>query len=248
MKRFDRFPILKWLLGAVTLALVIFGVWNLRRSIQNEAPEWLHMKDRTSPSMTIDASFHRLIEESRKASVREEVPLGSIQYLQIEKNSTNAVLWTSEPVVNQGFNPLAHWEKRLAANDVQWVGWYAMDGAPLKFTVRNDPGRNLLWATIHLKDPVASGATQLLFRVQRQTGRIKLDKGGKYSVYLDRLRPVTDGIQARGVRLPAKATLSRYTPKDGAIVSTNDVPGVYWINSRLPANAPSLSLTYENIP
>ncbi len=247
----------KAFLVAAVLALVVFAGWRIHSSFQSEAPAWLKSKSMTGPKLCggVDPDltwnqFVSLLEACRRESQKRKVPLGPVRFLQLQADNRQSLLWITEALSNPGFNPLSRVERQAGRmKEADLVGYYTMEGQPVRIELRNASAKTRgLVMTLCLAQPLAPGDSEWFLRVERQPGRVNVNKKGETEVFLGRLPKPDKAIQGWGVRWPEGATGVRRAPEIGAVALGSGRKAVGWINSRLETNPPPLRVTYVRAP
>ncbi|MBI4027351.1 MAG: hypothetical protein HY360_20365 [Verrucomicrobia bacterium] len=236
----------------MTPAIAAFCSWHIWTATRNEAPAWLRLHERTGPSLAADSGpakawneVRQLIQECRNEAVQRKTPSGPIRFLEIRPDASNAVLWSTERLVNPGFNPLPHFERTLWMKENDLIGYYTLEGDPVRFTQKAVPNQpKNLALTLHLDKPLAPSASQWILRLEIQTDRVRPGKKNECQVHLGRLPPPADSIQAWGIRLPSNVSSVRHAPDKGALLFQSNRLAVAWINSRLDPSLPPLSVMF----
>ena len=88
-----------------------------------------------------------------------QLAVGSVRLLEVQRDLTNAVLWTSETFANQGFDPLGSYERSFGYARNPVLGYYSRDGDPLECIVKHNPSRPKdLLLTVRFDKPIPPGA------------------------------------------------------------------------------------------
>jgi hypothetical protein len=105
-----------WKLWLAVIACGIVTAFCARRvydAFHERPPAWVKTEDRVGRAISGDAQlnvawkeFSDLLGTVRRESAQQQLPIGSVALLALEKDATNAVFIATESVVNQGFNPL----------------------------------------------------------------------------------------------------------------------------------------------
>ena len=175
----------------------------------------------------------------QRESEQRQLPMGTISLVALEKSGTDAVSIVTQPVVNEGFNPLQNAQASLGGDEKGFVGFYMPTGEPIPFTIvrvksrpRNPP------VTLHLDKPIAPGGTQFVARVEWRRAPVTVGKDGKLQAGLGRFPRTPNAVYARAVRLPSNSVIVRTVPDKTAAVSGDVAPVVSWLGTAANANAP----------
>src|ERR1051325_3581332 len=199
--------------AALCLALLVaaFCVKRFHDSFTEQPPAWLKQKRFSSPALSrsVGEPFQQMLVLAQRYAEQRQIALGSVRELEIQADLTNAVLWTSDTFVNPGFKPLSRFERSLRIDRSRFIGYYTRAGKALDITLKHSPSRPQdLLMTIHLPAPVSPGASELVFRLEREIDRVKRGKDGKYQLGLGRMPGSTAAIHLLAVHLPERAELS----------------------------------------
>ena len=238
-----------WKLWLAVIACGIVMAFCVRRAynaFHERPPAWVKTEDRVGPVITRDnhlnaawKAFSDLLVTVRRESARQQLPVGSVSLLALESDITNAVSIATESLVNQGFNPLNNVQASIGGDERRFVGFYGIDGGPIPFTIVRVPGRRgNPPVTLHLKNPIAPGETQLVARVERRRAPVNIGKDGKAQAGLGRFPRTPNAVYARAIELPSGSMIVRNVPDTTATVSGDVVPLVSWIGTATNANAP----------
>ena len=242
-----------WVTVAAFAMAAGFAAHRYQVTFDSQPPDWLHVGDHRSQRIPKlhepNAAWHRLhhlLQTTRATAQTRGLDDCSLQLIEFERNGTDAIVWSGETVRNHGFEPRTRIEYDLWIDAPQLLGFYTSDGAPLPFTTyKNPPANNRqLLVIVHLDKPIAPGATGFLVRRERRLNFADAYSGGQRSVGLGLLAQETGRIDARGVVLPAHATLGRYFPEGEATVFTAPPVTVAWISTDLNNNTTPLWLTF----
>ncbi|HXI82556.1 MAG TPA: hypothetical protein VNL17_00540 [Verrucomicrobiae bacterium] len=238
-----------WKLWLAVIACTIVMAFCARRAynaFHERPPSWVKTEDRVGPAIGRDGrlngawkEFSDLLGTVRRESAQQQLPVGGVSLLALETDATNAVSIATEPVVNQGFNPLNNIQASIGGDERRFVGFYATDGGPIPFTIVRVPGRGRNPpVTLHLKSPIAPGETQLVVRVERRRAPVNIGKDGKAQAGLGRFPRTPNAVYARAIALPPGGVIVRSVPDTTATVSGDVAPLVSWIGTATNANAP----------
>jgi hypothetical protein len=238
-----------WKLWLATITCVIVMVFCSRRAynaFHERPPNWVKTEDRVGPAISRDGrlnvawkGFSDLLGTVRRESTQQQLPVGGVSLLALETDVTNALSIVTEPMVNQGFNPLKNVQASIGGDEKRFVGFYATDGAPIPFTIvrvqgrpRNPP------VTLHLNSPIAPGETQWVVRVERRRAPVNIGKDGRAQAGLGRFPRTPDAVYARAIGLPSGSVIVRSVPATTAMVAEDVAPLVSWIGTATNTNAP----------
>ena len=238
-----------WKLWLAVIACVVVTAFCARRAydaFHERPPAWVKTEDRVGPAISRDGQlnvawkeFSDLLGTVRRESAQQQLPVGSVSLLALERDATNAVSIATESVVNQGFNPLNNIQASIGGDVKRFVGFYATDGGPIPFTIVRVPGRpRNPPVTLHLISPIAPGETQLVVRVERRRAPVTIGKDGKAQARLGRFPRTPNAVYARAIKLPSGSVIVRTVPDTTATVSAGVAPLVSWIGTATSANAP----------
>jgi hypothetical protein len=238
-----------WKLWLAMVACMIVLVFCWRRaydSFHERPPDWVKTEDRIGPSISRDGQlsvawkeFGDLLGTVRRESVQRQLPVGGVSLLALEADVTNAISIVTEPMMNQGFNPLKNVQASIGGDEKRFIGFYTTDGAPIPFTIVRVPGRpRNPPVTLHLNSPIAAGETQWVVRVERRRAPVNIGKDGKAQAGLGRFPRTPNAVYARAIGLPPGGVIVRSVPAATATVVEGVAPLVSWIGTATNANAP----------
>ena len=235
-----------WLAAITCVIVMIFCVRRAYNVFHERPPAWVRTEDRVGPAISKDAQlniawkeFSDLLGTVRRESARQQLPVGGVSLLALEASVTNAVSIATEPVVNQGFNPLNNVQASIGGDERRFVGFYAPDGGSIPFTIVRVPGRGRNPpVTLHLTSPITPGETQWVVRVDRRRAPVNIGKDGKAQAGLGRFPRTPNAVYARAIGLPSGSVIVRKVPDATATVSDGLAPLVSWIGNATNANAP----------
>ena len=241
-----------WLTVGIFALVAGFAVHRCKSTFGSRPPDWLQLFDHRSQRISglnkpnsVWRQFSDLVERTRAAAEVKSLDYYSISVIEFERNGSDAVLWWGETVRNQGFEPLSKIERQLWMDPSGLLGFYTKEGAPLSFTTRlNPPNKGQLLVTVYLEKPIAPGATTFLVRRQRRGGLSQAGAAGERTVALGKLKDMLDAIEARGVVLPPRAALVRYSPEAEATVFPAAPTMIAWISADMKTNATPASVTF----
>jgi hypothetical protein len=239
----------KFWLAVLMVALAAgFGVMRFRRLVHEQAPAWLKLEHKAAESLPKPAweHFKLVVKQTQTEADTRGLPFGSIQFVDLNDRTNEATWWTTERVVNQGFNPLTSLESSSQAGKDRFLGYYTLGGDSLSCEIKHHPSRpNWLILTVNLEQPLPPGASLVVVRVERRPGTLTTTRDGKSVMNFGRLAKAATGVQARAILLPGKSVLAQYRPEKGASVFHQDGEAtVLWINTRLDDAQPPLSATF----
>jgi len=236
-----------WTGVAVTVLVIGFVAARWRSSFVQRPPDWLRQQDKHSVRLPA-ASLKHFREFYRQIEIEAEqknLPVGSIQFLELAADGKEMIAWNTERLANQGFNPAANFDQWGGSEETRLLGYYTLEGDPVNFTVKHHPARPQdFFPVIHLLKPLAPGASALVLRLDRRPLTLKPNAKGQTQFGLGRLIKPANAIHARGVCLPDHAQLVQYKPEKGAFEFPDNPPMVGWINSCLDPSLPPLSATF----
>jgi hypothetical protein len=238
-----------WKLWFVTIACVVVLAFCAHRAyvaFHGSPPEWIRREDRVGSALGKDdrlktawEKFSDLLRIARLEAEQRQLPVGTVSLFALEKNGTDAVSIVTQPVVNQGFNPLQNAQSALGGDGKGFVGFYTTAGEPIPFTIvwvkgrsRNPP------VTLHLSNAVDPGATQFVMRVEWSRGPVTIGKDGKLQAGLGRFPRTPNAIYTRAIRFPSGSVIVRSVPDKTVTVSVDAAPLVSWMGTAANANAP----------
>ena len=234
---------------AVVLALIVaaFCIKRYRDSFTDQPPEWLKQREMSGPSLpgAMTTEFAKSIELAQRYADQRGVPFGSVRLVEIEPEITNVVIWATDIFSNAGFNPLRSYERSMRADKSTFIGYYTREGKPLDITLKHTPTRPKdLLMTVHLKEPIAPGASAIVYRLERHLDRVKPTKEGKYQYGLGRMPPASAAIHIWEIQLPRSGQLVRHDPETGASLGGERSPRVTWNNAMVDPSAPPISVIF----
>jgi hypothetical protein len=216
-------------------------------------PDWLHVGDHQSQHIPdlrgLNSAwyrFHYLLQTTQSTALTRGLDEYSTQFIEFERNGTDAIVWSGETVRNHGFEPRTRIECELWVDAPQLLGFYASDGTPLAFTTYKNPPPNdrQLLIIVHLDKPIACGATGFLVRRERHRKFAAGDSGGQRSVGLGNLAQSPGRIDARGIQLPPHAAEVRYFPEAEATMFPGPPLTVTWVSADLNSGPTALGVTF----
>ncbi|MCC7518304.1 MAG: hypothetical protein IT578_03865 [Verrucomicrobiae bacterium] len=230
--------------GLLLAGAAAFGVFQFQRNFAERPPAWLKIQTRLSPELP-SAAFRRLREECAREAARLRRPLHSVRVLALSDTNGAAWLWNTETLTNPGFAPLAKISRELRNSRDAWVGYYRLDGSPMRCTQRiNLTQTNSALLLLHLDAPLAPSATQIVARVTRTNLRLRPNRAGHLQVSLGRFPP-SAGVQGAAVVLPPNYRCVRATPGNAEKPIESGLSWVYWLNTRVETNAPPMSVEFK---
>jgi hypothetical protein len=236
-----------WAGVAFAVAAIVFVVARWRTSFSERPPDWLRQEDRQSARLP-DASlknFKSFRKEVEQEAKQRNLPVGSIQFFEVSRDGKATVAWNTVKLTNQGFNPNADFDQPGGSDEARLLGFYALDGESLGFTLKHHPARPRgFYAVVHLDNPLAPGESVLVLRLERRPLNLKPNAKGQLQYPVGRFARPTAAIHGRAVSLPERAKLVQYRPDKGAFEFAGDPPLVGWINACLDTNFPPLSATF----
>jgi hypothetical protein len=238
-----------WKLWLATINCMIVMVFCARRAyntFHERPPDWVKTEDRVGPAISRDGQrnvawkqFSDLLGTVRRESAQQQLPVGGVSLLALEADVTNALSIVTEPMVNQGFNPLKNVQASIGGDEKRFVGFYATDGGPIPFTIVRVPGRQRNPpVTLHLNNPIAPGETQWVVRVEQRRAPVNIGKDGKAQAGLGRFPRTPNAVYARAIGLPSGSVIVRNAPATTATVTEGAAPLVSWIGIANNTNAP----------
>ncbi|NQU10359.1 hypothetical protein HQ590_06195 [bacterium] len=242
-----------WLLLVVIAAVVAFGGYRLLTAFRDRAPAKFAIEPHRSASIARGSDpdlawnqLSRLLKDVQRTEQALELNIGSVQFVELDGNPSNSVFWSTVKLVTPGFDPLTHFEDRGAPWDTTVLGFYLLDGEALRYSIRRDPGRPQ-WRglTVHLRVPLPPGETLYVWRRERRRAATHLGQDGLWRFAWGQIFPFDRELQARGVRLPAGASLVDHNPKVGTLLTASGTPMVGWVNVNLERDAPAPAVTYR---
>ena len=130
-------------------------------------------------------------------------PLASLVVIQVGRYGQRDTVWSTEVFRNDGFDPMQHFERGTIGKATHLLGFYTLDGEPLNFTEKGQPHapeRTLL--TVHIAEPLAAGATQLVLRVEQRISVVQKGKDGAYVVRAPGVDRRRAGWYVRAIETP----------------------------------------------
>jgi hypothetical protein len=246
--RRERKPLPRWLKPAfafslLAVALVLIGV-QLRRGDGDRPPSWVKIETLSSPALPSTA-FRFLAEECAKEAARRHLPVVAMRALALEGTNGVALFWSTEPMVNPGFSPISQVDRKFQPRRDAWVGYYHLDGTPMRYTQRNNPAQtNSIFVSVHLDPPLAPGATQVVARVNKVVLRLRPNRAGNFEVFQGRFPP-SPGVMGCAVALPLNAEWVRMAPLSAAKKTEGDTTFVWWLSTRTESNAQPMSVEFK---
>jgi len=162
----------KFWLAVLMVALAAgFGVMRFRRLVHEQAPAWLKLEHKAAESLPKPAweHFKLVVKQTQTEADTRGLPFGSIQFVDLNDRTNEATWWTTERVVNQGFNPLTSLESSSQAGKDRFLGYYTLGGDSLSCEIKHHPSRpNWLILTVNLEQPLPPGASLVVVRVERR--------------------------------------------------------------------------------
>jgi hypothetical protein len=240
-----------WLALIACLVVAIFCARRAHEAFYGRPPEWIKQEDHIGTAISKDGKlqdawkqFSGLLDAAQRESAQQQLPVGTVSLLVLETSGTDALAIVTQPVVNQGFNPLRNPQASIGGDEKRFVGFYTTAGAPIPFTIVRVQGRpQNPPVTLHLDDTVAPGATQLVVRVEWRRAPVSVGKNGNLQAGLGRFPRTPNAVYARAVSLPSGSTIVRSTPQQTAAVQDGAAPLVSWIGGATDAGAP-MSVTF----
>ena len=245
-KPLPPFPVsLKWLFTLLFVAgAATFIALRWQESQPQGPPAWFHTETHSRPSLPI-APVKLLREACETEAAKTRLPLASLRMLVLADTNHPSVTWATEPAWNPGFNSITKVERQFPRRRDQWIGYYRLDGSPMRFALRSNPTHtNVLYITLNLDQPLPPGSTQIVFRAYESNVRLRPLRDGSLDLPAGRI-PRTSGIAGAGVALPTGAELVRFNPPDGTKKTEGNTVIVYWLSTRLGTNPPPLSVEFK---
>jgi len=232
---------IRWLLVAVLAALVGFSGWRAWHAFRERPGALFAQRGRHSAALPGDTwqQFSRFLKTARAVAERNQRPIDSIQLMELTQDAASAIYWLDEHLKNPGFSPLQNFERQRGGGEVELLGFYTLDGRPLKFTERSNPKnpqQHVL--TVHLDEPVAPGKTELILRRERRPLNGDAGRDGARTIELKDLPATPTRLHVRAVRLTADAALVDYEPKPAEQVAQAGPPMVGWLSDQFEADTP----------
>jgi len=232
-----------WKFLSVALLFIIAIGYTATRLITSFHPQrppgWLQQQQRSSPGIDRHprAQFRALLTKAEEKGKR----LSSARFLELGNDPAESILWTTERILNTGFDPLARVETTWNLPLSELVGYYLLDGTPLSYTTRFNPNYPSSFPiTVQLPQPLAPGVASLLVRRQRYRVELLAESNRDFQFSLPRGHaiPRAGGIGFCGVYLGPDVRLTAYKPSREILLADTNNAVVAWIE---PANAPTLS-------
>ncbi len=243
-----RPPFPPWIKAAAVVALLAvaaaFVVSAHRKNFGDRPPAWLKIETRTSPALASSA-FAFLREECAREAARRRLPFGAVRVLVISNAFEASLRWSTETIRNPGFAPMTRYEQMTHPRRDAWIGFYRLDGAPMRYSLRPSLMQtNSVFLALHLDPPLAPGATQTVVRVSRAGLRLRPNRAGNFEVRQGGV-PLSSGVSGVGIVLPPNGEYVGMTPS-GHVKKNAGAPAlVYWINPPVNSNAPPLSVEFH---
>lgn len=237
-----------WLKAAAAIALLAaaaaYVMWAYQKNFRETPPSWLKIETRTSPALRSPA-FTLLREECEREAARRRIPLDAVRVLDLANGADSSLRWSTDRIRNPGFAPMTRYEQLMNPRRDAWIGFYRLDGAPLRYSLRPSLTQtNSVFLALHLDPPLAPGATQTIVRVNRAVLRLPANRAGNFEVRQGRFPPST-GVLGIGIALPPKGESIGMTPPGVTKKTADNRTLAYWINTRTDSNAPPLSLEFH---
>jgi hypothetical protein len=235
-----------WLAVAACVVVAVFCARRAREAFYGKPPGWIRQEDRIGAAIGRDGKlqvawkqFSDLLAATRRESAQRQLPVGTVSLLALETSGTDALAIVTQPVVNQGFNPLRNPQASVGGDEKRFVGFYTTAGAPIPFTIVRVQGRPKdPPVTLHLDAAVAPGATQLVVRVEWRRAPVSAGKNGNLQAGLGRFPRTPNAVYARAVSLPFGSSIMLSTPQQTVTVRDGAVPSVSWIGGASDSGAP----------
>jgi hypothetical protein len=230
-------------IGILLLVAIGYTAARITGSFRPERPpDWLQQTDRRSPAIPSmpRAALQNLV---RKAGEKNKAII-SIRYLELGEDPTVSALWTTEHLGNAGFAPLERAETtwNLPLSDL--IGYYLLDGTPIKFTTRCNPNYpDSFPVTLHLPKAVAPGESVLIIRRQHYRVDLTAVNNREFQIVLPgRGYPITrtGGVALSGICAGPEAKLATYKPQRDVLLTDDANAAVGWLE---PAGALSVTFT-----
>jgi hypothetical protein len=245
----------KWKIWVATVLFVLVIGFAFRRyqsAFVSHPPEWMHLQERTSQRISdlheVNSAwfqFSELLKSTRAAAELQHTANYTIQLTELGNDVHTTIVWSGEPILNEGFRPMPNIERQFRFDPSHILGYYTSDGIPLAFATRKMPGgSDQVIATVHADSPIAPGVSMFLVRRELRIDKKASDSKSERTFGLGNLRHVGGRIEARGLLLPPGATLTHYAPEGPAIVIASSPTMVAWISSDLKTNTAPLSVTF----
>jgi hypothetical protein len=245
----------KWKTWVVVIAIALvigFVLRQYRSAFVSHPPNWMHLREHASQRIpdvhevhSAWFQFSELLKSTRAAAQSLHVDHYTVWVTEPGNDVHATTYWWGEPIPNEGFDPMPNIERQLFLDPSRILGYYTSDGTPLAFATRGMPGdRNQVIVTVHANPPIAPGAALFLIRRELLIDKKAANPKGQRTIGLGNLRYTPGRIEARGILLPPRATLTRYVPEGTAIVIPSSPTMVAWINSDLITNKVPLSVTF----
>lgn len=238
-------PAVKATFAGLLLVLAAgFVVFQFYRSFSEREATWFKPRPHANPILP-PGPFKLVREECEREAARQHLPVASTRVLALSDTNGASILWTTEAVRNGGFAPMTQFEQMLFPKRDSWVGYYRLDGTPMRCTLRPSLSQtNAAFVTLHLDQPIAPGGTQLVVRVNKVNLRLRPNRAGNFEVFQGRFPPST-GVLGAAVVLPPKSEWVRMAPISATKKTDGDSTFVYWLNTRTGSNAPPMSVEFR---
>lgn len=239
----------------ITFALVMaYALRQYQFTFGSHPPASLQLREHQSRSIphlrqptSAWRQFRSLLQTVRATAETQHADEYTILLIEFQHSNPESVQWWGETVRNQGFEPLTKIERELWTDPSRLLGYYTADGAPLGFATRlNPPNTGQLLVTVHPDKPIPPGATTFLIRREHRSNLAPVISSGERTIALGRLTQIRGRIDVRGILLPRRATLLRYTPASLATISADPPTMIAWISSDVPTNPTPLSVTFAD--
>jgi hypothetical protein len=235
-----------WLAVVACVVVAVFFTQRAHEAFYGSPPGWIKQEDRIGAAISKDGKlqvawkqFSDILGAAQRESAQRQLPVGTISLLFLETSGTDALAIVTEPVVNQGFNPLRNPQSSIGGDEKRFVGFYTTAGAPIPFTIVRVQGRSKNPpVTLHLDATVAPGATQWVVRVEWRRAPVSVTKNGKLQAGLGRFPRAPNAVYVRAVSLPSGSTIVRSSPQETATVQNGSVPLVSWIGGPADGGVP----------
>jgi hypothetical protein len=235
-----------WLAAIACVLVAVLCAHRAHEAFYGGPPEWIKQEDRIGAAINKDGKlqvawkqFSDLLGAAQRESTQRQLPVGTVSLLALQTSGTDALAIVTQPVVNQGFNPLHNPQASIGCDEKRFVGFYTTDGAPIPFTIVRVQGRpHDPPVTLHLDATVAPGATQLVVRVEWRRAPVSVGKNGNLQAGLGRFPRTPNAVYARAVSLPSGSTIVRSTPEQAATVRDGAAPLISWIGAAADAGPP----------
>lgn len=215
-----------------------------RHAAGDQPPSWLKIENHASPTIPSDR-FKALVDECVRESARRRLPVGPVRFIALADTNGTSMAWSTETLTNPGFAPLAQVDRRFNLRRDTWVGYYRLDGTPMRYTQRTNPGQtNGVFILLHLDQPLAPGATQVVARVDQVRFRLRPNRAGNFEFFQGRFPP-SSTVSGTGIEIPRNAELVRLAPISGTRKTEEKSTFVWWINTRTESNSPPMSVEFK---